>query len=55
MPDLIKKAIFVLSADLIDDCFPDYVTISTGKYRKLQDALRNRNYQDYRLVAEWLN
>ena len=54
MPAMIKQAIFGLSANLLDDYFPGYTTISSGKYRKIEQALRNRHYGQYRLIGEWL-
>ena len=51
VPEKVKEAVFILTADLVEQFLP--TTVQSGKYRHLNELIRQRDYGLYRYYVKW--
>ena len=51
VPERLKEAVFILSADLVKCYLPD--TVRSVRYRLLLEIMRDRDYGMYRQYVKW--
>lgn len=51
VPEKVKEAVFILSADLVERFLP--ATVQSGKYQRLNEMIRQRDYGLYRQYVKW--
>ncbi len=51
VPEKVKEAVFILTADLVERFLP--ATVQSGKYQRLNEMIRQRDYGLYRQYVKW--